>query len=279
VGENMKKKGKLTIVGSGIKSISHITTETRNIIRNADKVLYILADFLTKKWIVEMNSSSEDMHRFYENDKPRQQSYEEMNEYTLSFVRKNLNVCVVYYGHPGVFCTPGHLSVKQAREEGYEAVMLPGISAEDCLFGDLNIDPAKGCQSFEATDFLLYQRIFDPCCNLVLWQIGVTGHLDFQLGGYNHKDGVKILTDYLLETYPENHQVTVYEASTYGTCEPIIQRINLINLPEAIISSVSTLFVPPYLNNFKGANLEMIKKLNISSEHIAFKRIGEIING
>jgi hypothetical protein len=37
--------------------------------------------------------------------------------------------------------------------------MLPGISAEDCLFADLGIDPGiYGCQSYEATDFLANGR-------------------------------------------------------------------------------------------------------------------------
>jgi hypothetical protein len=34
--------------------------------------------------------------------------------------------------------------------------MLPAVSAEDCLFADLGVDPgAAGCQSHEAADFLI----------------------------------------------------------------------------------------------------------------------------
>src|SRR2546429_6584747 len=47
---------------------------------------------------------------------------------------------------------------RQAREEGFEAEMLPAVSAEDCLFADLGVDPGdEGCQSFEATSFLLFR--------------------------------------------------------------------------------------------------------------------------
>lgn len=272
----MKKKGSLVVVGSGIKSISHITIETRNLIKDADKVLYILADFLSKEWISKMNSSSEDMHKFYANGKPRDQSYNDMNDYTMSFVRKGLKVCVVYYGHPGVFCAPGHLSVIQAKKEGFDAIMLPGISSEDCLFSDLNIDPAHGCQSFESTSFLIYKRAFDPSSILVLWQIGVTGHLDFQDQGYNAKHGVRVMTEYLLNFYPSEHSICVYEAALYCTCLPAIQRLELKDLPEADINSASTLLIYPYLGKFMGADIEMLKKLKIQDKFIKYKLLAEI---
>ena len=54
--------------------------------------------------------------------------------------------------------------------------MLPGISAEDCLFADLGVDPAEaGCQSYEATRFLERRPAIEPRAALILWQIGVVG--------------------------------------------------------------------------------------------------------
>lgn len=272
------KKGALYVVSSGIKGIAHVTSEAKQIIRIADKVLYVLADDLSKIWIKKMNKSAEPMHKFYENGKPRDVSYREMNEYTMSFLRQDLTVCVVYYGHAGVFCTPSHLSIKQARNEGYSAQMLPGISAEDCLFSDLNIDPAMGCQSYEATDFLIYNRIFDTKSYLILWQIGVIGCLDFQLGGYSYKKGISILTDYLLKHYPKEHKVSVYEASTVVTCEPIISTMTLEDLKTSdVISAVSTLLVFPYFDkSFMGADQTMLKELGIKPEQINFVRFKEL---
>ena len=66
----------------------------------------------------------------------------------------------------------------QARAEGFNARMLPGISAEDCLFANLGADPGThGCQSFEATSFLLRKPKFDTLTHLILWQIlfGIQG--------------------------------------------------------------------------------------------------------
>jgi len=51
--------------------------------------------------------------------------------------------------------------------------MLPGISAEECLFADRGIDPAQtGACSFEATDFLVHHRqpIADLELDACLWR-------------------------------------------------------------------------------------------------------------
>ena len=85
-------------------------------------------------------------------------------------------MCAVFYGHPGVFVNPSHRAVAQARAEGFRAAMLPGVSAEDCLFADLGLDPgAHGCQSYEATDFVIRRRSCYPSALLILWQVGALG--------------------------------------------------------------------------------------------------------
>jgi uncharacterized protein YabN with tetrapyrrole methylase and pyrophosphatase domain len=260
------KIGSLHVIGTGIKSISHLTTETKGLIASCDKLLYVVADPITKEWLLESNESAEDMMRFYEKNKPREQTYIDMAEYSLSFVRKGMNVCVAYYGHPGVFVAPSHMSLKTAREEGYFVEMLPGISAEDCLFCDLGIDPARtGCQSYEATDFLVYSRNFDNRSSLILWQIGVIGYFDFQ-NKYDNAIGLKVLTEHLLKFYFENHEVVIYEASMFSVAKPLIKILEMKDLETAVITPISTLFVPP-VKDFK-ANPEMIEKLGIPEKYL-----------
>ena len=65
-----------------------------------------------------------------------------MAEAILEPVRAGKRVCAAFYGHPGVFVLPSHDAISRARAEGFEATMLPGVSAEDCLVADLGVDPA-----------------------------------------------------------------------------------------------------------------------------------------
>lgn len=124
--------------------------------------------------------------------------------------------------------------------------MLPGISAEDCLFADLGFDPsAAGCQSFEAVDFLLRRRRFDTTSALILWQIGAIGIQDFRRRALWSREGLAILAEKLLEHYPGDHRVVVYEAPMAPVCDTVILRVELSQLPAVEAPVASTLYVPP----------------------------------
>ena len=129
---------------------------------------------------------------------------------------------------------------------GLEAKALPGISAEDCLFADLLVNPGDvGCLSFESTDFMLYHRKWDPNSHLVLWQVGVIGLLSQPFAAYDNRKGAQLLLEYLQEHYPLDHEVTIYEAAQYPHFTPRIERYPLSALPEIEYSALTTLYVPP----------------------------------
>src|SRR5205085_11822477 len=134
------KKGSLVIVGTGIRTVGHLTTEAIAWMKAADKLLYVVADPIAEDVIKRFNpDGAESLSELYDDGKPRMDTYDEMVERILSCVRNGLRTCVAFYGHPGVFVYPSHESIRRARSEGFSAKMLPGISAEDCLFADMGI--------------------------------------------------------------------------------------------------------------------------------------------
>ncbi len=235
----------LTLVGCGIKFLSHLTHETKIHIEQADKVLYLVNDPAMKIWIQKMNPQCESLDFLYTKYPLRLDCYQAITNYIIDSLDKNQHVCVVLYGHPNVFSQPGLKAAEKAKQAGIITKILPGISAEDCLFADLFIDPGScGCQSFEATDFLVHRRQFDRRCHLILWQIDVIGVLDNPKNSYNKK-GIKILTSYLTEHYDSLHKVILYEAAQYPHFQPNIQTFPLSQLPNTPCSSISTLYIPP----------------------------------
>lgn len=258
----------LTLVGSGIKFISHLTTEAKAYIQKSDIVLYLVNEPAMQLWIQKNNSNTEPLNSFYTKYSLRLHCYHAISEHILSTLREIQHVCVVIYGHPTVFAQPGLSAVKQARKEGFYANILPGISAEDCLFADLLINPGEyGCQSFESTDFLLRLRPFDPTSHLILWQIGMIG----VLGHVQQKDYTKpimLLIEYLLAFYPEKHPLIIYEAAQYPHIEPKIIETPLINLINIPLSQLSTLYIQPLRKRI--INEEMLQKLGISKEDLIF---------
>jgi hypothetical protein len=151
---------------------------------------------------------------------------------------------VAFYGHPGVFVDPGHEAVGRARDEGFRARMLPAVSAEDCLVADLGLDPGElGCQSYEATAFLVYRYRIEPSALLVLWQIGFLGQVTTTADPAPLP--LHVLVERLTEHYPEEHEVVVYEAAVYPILEPLVERLPLGGLPGARVPPMATLIVPP----------------------------------
>ncbi len=258
----MTKKGSLLVVGTGLKAGGHLTFEAHSAIKNADKVFYAESNALIIYQIHSLSQNAQTLIDLYAKGKPRKVTYSEMVERILTAVREGLRVCAVFYGHPGVFAYPSHKSISVARAEGYEAQMLPGVSAEDCLFADLGIDPAKyGCLSYEATDFLLNRRVFDRRSTLVIWQVGIIGQADFQGHRYTPA-GRELLVETLLEQYPAEHEAIIYEAATHALFLPRMERVAISKLAEADLTSMSTLVIRPD-PKWSTPDMERVKALGL----------------
>lgn len=235
----------LTVVGIGIQLVTHVTLQASNAIEKADEVFYLTADHASEKWLKDLNPNSKSLDSHYSIETPRKQTYDYMVGEVLDALQRGANVCLVSYGHPGVFAYPMHEAIRQAKLLGYRAVMYPAISCEDVLFADLGVDPGQGgCQSFEATDFLVYQRRFDPTSHLILLQIGVIGITTYPKEVPNRK-GLRLLSEYLIESYKVDYQVALYEASPFVISDARIEWFSLSYLDEMNVTAISTLYVPP----------------------------------
>ena len=238
--------GSLDVVGLGFLGIGQITPESLSCIRQADKLFYLGSDALGREWLRGENATLESLYDAYSTGKNRLESYEEMIQRMLAPVRSGMRVCVAFYGHPGVFVYPSHEAIARARREGHSATMYPAISAEDCLFADLEIDPTDfGCASYEATDFLVRPRRVDTSAALILWQAGGIGVTTYEKGLEWNPDGVHLLTERLTELYGPAHEVVVYEAAVIPVCDPVIIRVSVEQLAAARVSVYSTLYIPP----------------------------------
>jgi len=235
----------LVAVGTGIRTVGQFTMETLAWIKKADKVVYVIADPVAEEVIHTLNpKGAESLSKFYGENKPRAETYAQMVEFVLAYVRSGLKVCFAAYGHPGVFAQPTHEAIRRARLEGYKARMLPAISAEDCLFADLGVDPLTGCQSVEATDFLTNVRTLDVFSHVLLWQIGGLGDLTFKRQAFDIQ-GLPQLVNKLLRYYPAHHLVYLYECPLYPGVEPLICSGPLSYLPFVKPTPMSTLYIPP----------------------------------
>ena len=241
----MQDRGSLVCVGIGMTLGSHLTPLSKSYIEKADVVFTALSNGIVELWLAKMHPDVRSLQPLYKEGQSRMVTYRGMVDAMLTEVRAGKRVCAAFYGHPGVFAWPAHKAIEIARNEGFQAHMEPGISAEDCLYADLGIDPGKyGCQHYEASQLMLYKRHIDTSAYLILWQVGVAG--DQSLARFSTGDAYRqILVDILARDYPLDHEVTIYEAATLPIHRPRIERIALRDLASATVDLHVTVVIPP----------------------------------
>jgi precorrin-2 methylase len=239
------RRGSLACVGMGMTLGSHLTPLARSHIEQADVVFAALSDGVVEMWLQRMHADVRSLQPYYRKGKSRMKTYREWVELMMTEVRAGKRVCGVFYGHPGIFAWSPHKAIEVARAEGFEAHMEPGISAEDCLYADLGFDPGRyGCQHFEASQLLFYERRIDTAGYLVLWQVGLVG--DRSLARLHTGSPYRqLLVELLSRDYPLDHEAIIYRGATLPIEKPRIRRVTLRELPHVSISAEETVVLPP----------------------------------
>lgn len=240
--------GELEVIGSGIEAVGFTGADEARI-RDADKVLYCVADPATKVWLNRLRPDALDLYVLYDDAKARYVTYMQMTEAMLHYVRQGQSVAAVFYGHPGIFVLSTHRAIRIARREGHRATMRPAVSALDTLCADLGVDPSQpGMVMYEASDMLIRRRRPDTGLHLVLWQVGLIGELGYRRQGYINANFV-LLLDYLEELYGADQEVVNYVGSRYPGVAPQIDRQTIASLRDpqvqARVTGISTFYLPP----------------------------------
>jgi hypothetical protein len=234
----------LTVVGTGIRAVTQLTVEALAAMAAADVLLHVIGEPVQEEALKHVNPAAETLTGYYADGLERSVTYEAMVERILDAVRDGNRTVAAFYGHPGVFTYPSHESVRRARAAGFPARMLAGISAEDCLWADLGVDPGDGCQAYEATDFLYLDRYVDPGAHLLLWQVGSIGNWTYESTGYDLSTFPALVAK-LLRTYPAGHPATLYEAPFHPGARARTQRAPLAGLASWQVTPATTLYLPP----------------------------------
>ncbi|MFZ6875066.1 SAM-dependent methyltransferase [Undibacterium sp. Di27W] len=245
----IQKQGSLVCVGTGMRMAGQLTPIAQSYMESFDIVIAAVPNIFTRKWLQGVAKEYVCLNDHYDDTrvdgKTRRDTYRRMADTILKEVRAGKKVCAAFYGHPGIFACISHLAIAEAREEGYEAHMEPGISALDCLVADLGIDPGShGMQSMESTQFMIYKRTLDPTALLVLWQVGIAG--DLTLKRFDTEPAhLQILVNKLAQYYPLDHEVILYEAATDPLEKTRIDKLPLGDLPKMSYRQITTLVIPP----------------------------------
>ncbi len=241
-GEAPPRGGSLTVIGTGIRAITQLTTEAMAAIASAEVLVHVIGEPVQEEALRSINPAAASLTHYYADGLERSATYEAMVQHILGAVMAGKRTVAAFYGHPGVFTYPSHEAVRRARAAGLPARMLAGVSAEDCLWADLGIDPGDGCQAYEATDFLYFDRQVDPRAHLLLWQAGAIGNV---YGSAGYDPGLfPALVAKLVRTYGPGHVATLYEAPFTAGAPFRAEGVPLAGLAGWRFTLATTLYVP-----------------------------------
>ena len=172
----------------------------------------------------------------------------QMAELMLREVRKGLNVVGVFHGHPGNFVSPARRALAVASAEGHETALIPAISAPDCLFADLRVDPGVfGCQILMASRVFAEDAIIATSGHVVFLQVSAVGDKGFSFTGYKNGKMPRFF-DRLIDLYGGEQDAVYYMASVFPGTTPEVTVRPLSEYRSAEIQDTlgaGMLYLPP----------------------------------
>ena len=180
----------LVVGGYGLQT-GHITAETIEELRRCHAVYFVgnmpgITELLEQhcSQVIDLGAST------YRVGHDRFETYKEMAVTVLEAAMTEPPVMFAMYGHPLVLSQPCVITLRIAPKLGLRTKVMPGISALDCLFSDLRIDPIEaGLQIHEATELLLYRQPLIPDMATVLGKLGCWKRVSTALAGKVSRDG------------------------------------------------------------------------------------------
>lgn len=266
-------KGKLAIVGTGITAVAHMTLEVIGHLQHADIVFYHANSGVSAALIQQLNPNIVDLYEYYGEGKLRSITYVQMAELMLAEVRKGRSVVGVFHGHPGYFVKAGRRAIAIAKMEGHETMLLPAVSATDCLFADLGIDPGViGVHVVKASAVLRDDTFLATDNHVVLVQVGSVGDNTFSFSGYKHTKLDRFF-ERLISIYGEEHDSVYYVAAIFPGLDPVVILRKLGEYRQRAFQdsvSAATLYLPPAGVSF--ASLTAIQAFDSRDPYGEFER-------
>ncbi|HUU84899.1 MAG TPA: SAM-dependent methyltransferase [Phycisphaerae bacterium] len=235
------------IVGLGVLNVDHLTRETERVIRGSKEVLYVDTGVATRTYLESLCPRVTSLFETsYEEAGRRLNAYHHMAARVLDAALDHPPVTFAMHGHPIVGVYAPFLIRDLASLLSLEVRVLPGISAMDCLFAELMVDPCvTGMQMYEATDLLLRRRPLRSDVPALIWQIG-TVETTLHSMRVSRPARFERLRTHLLRFYPPGHEVTAAFSTPHPLMPSTLHRFAIRDICDRahLLHSGFTLFIP-----------------------------------
>lgn len=234
------------LVGYGMRMPNDFTLETLAILKECKRVFGGPPIDLSAFGIAEM----EDLLAFYDSDKPRLQTYRDIELLILEAAAEDPPVAFATYGSTMFGTYPAHRILDEAPRRGMRVHVCNAVSSLEGIWADCNIEPFFGFEVWEATGFVTLGIEPNTSANLLLPQapfFEVVGGTDLVTKRITRSSTITRLRDYLLRFYPPEHTVHFITTGTgvgHDGFRSRIETVILAELDHPGAGTASTLLVP-----------------------------------
>lgn len=259
------------VVGTGMVGYNQLTRETMSALEESERVYFAgTQDAVMAHFEAEYDTEVVDLRDEYTEGGSRLDTYERMAELVMEGAEElDAPVTFALYGHPMVFVSPSKFVLDEAPDRGLAVEVQPGISAMDCIYADVNFDPARnGVQMFEASDLLLREWELNPEVPTMIWQVGAV-ETAMYVKDWSEPERFTRFREYLQQFYPDDHEVRLLQTATYPLAESQQVTVPLDEFEtkhELIDRGMYILYVPP-VEKREFRNEELLEKFE-SREHV-----------
>ncbi len=210
-----QEKADIYLLGSGIRSIYHITLETRSILGSCEELYYYHDLPSLEEYFRSIHPGPVNLlERFYIDGMDRGEIYTATVDFLIERARVNPGIAFITHGHPLVGSTISQLLIEAAGKNGLKLEIHSAISCFDSIVTDLRIDPVQnGLMIIEASDLLGHAEPMNPRIDCILMQIADIGSPVASRKKEHGAEGLSGLKAYLLRYYPPDHRVSIIESS------------------------------------------------------------------
>jgi hypothetical protein len=237
----------IRIAGLGVQTVTHVTREVEQAIRESREVLYLDAGAATRQYLESLCPRVTPLIESYRDDCARVGAYEHIAIRVIEAALDHAPVTFAIHGHPFIAAHPPFLVLELARALDLRVEVLPGISSLDTLFADLRLDPVvHGIQMYEATDLLLRRRPLFNDVPAIIWQIGPL-ETALHSNRISKPERFERFVQHLRRYYPARHEAAAIYCSPHPLLPPDVMRFAIADMPryaEAIHGGF-TLYIPP----------------------------------
>jgi hypothetical protein len=238
----------LWIAGLGIQTVTQVTREVEQAIRDSREVLFLDTGVATRPYLESLCPRVTSLfEQSYAEERSRAGAYEHMAARVVDAALDHPPVTFAIHGHPLVAAQAPFLVMELAEALELRVSVLPGISAFDTLMADLRMDPVVGgIQMYEATDLLLRRRPLQADVPAIVWQIGPVETCLHSMR-ISRPARFARLVAHLRQYYPKGHEVVAVYSSPHPLLPPAMLRFAIDDMGEHAheIHAGFTLYVPP----------------------------------